>query len=184
MRNVTNWDEIEERSGDFPRPTPGGYIARITAVYDDEAKEYLKIEWDYADGPFAGENERANKHLGFWPAALFRSYKESALGFFKAFKTAVEASNPGYVFDAANCTLLAGKLMGVVLGEEGYTKKDGSHGTRLYVHSVRSLDAIRSGDFTVPAYREKDAPAAGTSAPSGRAQQQFSELDDDDDLPF
>lgn len=183
MRKINNWDDIEERSGDFPRPAPGGYIARITAVYDNEAKEYLKIDWDFANGPFAGENERTHQRVGFWPTALYRSYKESALGFFKAFKTAVEASNPGYTFDTSNPLSLLDKLVGVVLGEEGYTKKDGSHGKRLYVHAVRSLDAIRSGDFTVPEYKEKDAPSA--SPTPAHTQQQFTELDDDDgELPF
>lgn len=183
MRNVTDWDAIEERSGDFPRPEPGGYIARIVGVYDNEDKEYLKIEWDYDGGPFEGENERTNQRIGFWPAPLYRSYKESALGFFKAFKTAVEDSNPGYTFNTDAPLSLQGKRMGVVLGEEGYTKKDGSHGTRLYVHAVRSIDAIQRGDYKTPAYKENDAAKA--ASPSPRAQQAFAELDDDDsDLPF
>lgn len=182
MKNVTNWDQIEERADGFSTPKPGGYVVRIEAVYDNEAKEYLKIEWDFIDGPYKGENERTHQRAGFWPTALFRSYKESALGFFKAFKTAVEASNPGYTFDCANPYLLVGKFIGVVLGEEGYTKKDGSHGTRLYVSAVRSVEAIRSGDYKVPDYKETSA----TAAPQQTAPQpEFSELDDDDgDIPF
>lgn len=190
MRDITNWDDIQESEG-FENPTPGAYIARIVSVADMTEKEYLRIEWDFDEGQFKGANQDTFSRAGFWPTALIRSYKEKALGFFKAFKTAVEESNPGYVFSTSDPCGLVGKRVGVILGQEGYTKSSGEHGKRLYVAQTRSVSAIQRGDFTVPEYRE--ARARGASAPSpawapgtgaGTSDWSFHQTDDDGDLPF
>lgn len=181
MRHV-DWTGVQAVEG-FDAPTPGAYIARIVSVTDVEEKEYLKIEWDFAEGQYKGYNQDTFTRAGFWPTALIRSYKDAALGFFKAFKTAVEASNPGYTFDDQNPHALAGKLVGLILGEEGYIKTNGNPGRRLYVAQTRSLEAIQTGDFKVPEFRPakpKPAAPASWSAPGGG----FPESDDDGDLPF
>ena len=96
--NKINWDEVQEAS-EFDNPKPGAYIATICRVEDVEEKEYLLIEWDFAEGTYKGNNNDTFARAGFWPIQLRRSYKPSALGFFKSFKTALEDSNPGYRFD-------------------------------------------------------------------------------------
>lgn len=189
MRKIDNWDAIEEMDG-FDNPKPGAYIARITFVDDVEEKEYLRIEWDFAEGAYMGANKATNDRAGFWPTPIIRSYKDSALGFFKAFKTALEKSNPGYAFEEERLNLMVGKCIGVVLGEEGYTKKNGRPGKRLYVHQTRSIEAIQKGDFEVPEYREaKDQKGKVTENNSfgwdGQATNGFADLaDDDGELPF
>lgn len=188
MRTIDNWDDIQERQeGDYDLPEPGAYIAKICSVRDDENKEYLEICWDFSEGVYTGENQRTYTRAGFWPIRLFRSYKESALGFFKAFKTAVEESNPGYRFDTRAVRALEGKKMGVVLGEEEYRKNDGSVGNRLYVYQVRSVQAIRTGDFTVPEIktlkRETGTRAMAVDVYPG--EREFAEIGEDDgELPF
>lgn len=188
MRQVDNWDAIEERQeGGFQNPPPGGYIVRIVSVKDDEAKEYLKLDWDYTTPPWAGFNEQTFNRAGFWPTTLFRSYKESAMGFFKAFKTAVEQSNPGYIFDWRNPLGLQGKFIGVVLGEELYINKRGEKKSRLYVEQCRSVQAIRDGDYEVPGVKDKtnNAPGSSRRQDSVPASNPFEELEDDDgDLPW
>lgn len=188
-----NWDAIEERQG-FDNPIPGAYIAVITNVEDVEEKEYLKVEWDFAEGAYKGSNRETFDRAGFWPTTMFRSYKESALGFFKAFKTAMEKSNRGYIFDEDHLDAMVGKLFGVVLGEEGYFKKNGDHAKRLYVAEVRSLEAIRKGDFKIPEFRQAKTKNETRSYTGGgaystdygsAAKGDFSELTDDDgELPF
>lgn len=152
MRNV-DWSTVKD-VGD--RPVPGAYIARIVRVEDLEDREYLRIEWDFSEGNYKGNNRETYDRAGFWPIVLIRSYKTSALGFFKAFKTCVEESNPGYVFDTARPEELQGKRVGIVLGEEEYLGNDGKKKTRLYVAQTRSIDAIARGDFTVPALKRLD----------------------------
>lgn len=182
-----NWDEIQDAQ-EFDNPAPGAYIAKICQVQDVEEKEYIKIAWDFAEGEYMDSNRETYARAGFWPTVLMRSYKPKALPFFKAFKTSVEESNPGYRFDESHLEMLKGKKFGVVLGEEEYRKNDGSTGTRLYVASARSVQAIRDGDFKVPAKKLLSSPASPQSyaAPTGTTQGfgGFSVLDDDSELPF
>lgn len=176
-----NWDEIKE-ADQFDNPEPGGYIARITRVEDVEEKEYLRIEWDFAEGRYKDNNAETYDRAGFWPITLIRSYKPKALGFFKAFKTALEVSNRGFCFDEDHLQNMVGKVFGVVLGEEEYRKNNGEIGKRLYVSATRSIKAIESGDFKIPELKrvaDDHIPnqAAGVS--------EFTELTDDDgELPF
>lgn len=172
-----DWNGVNEAQ-DFQNPTAGGYIAKIASTVDIEAKEYLRIEWDFAEGDFAGNNQGTYDRAGFWPIALIRSYKDAALPFFKAFKTALEESNRNYTFSEDKLGDMTGRLVGVVLGEEEYKKNDGTLGKRLYVHQTRSVKAIKDGDFKVPELKKLSGGAA--LSVSG-----FTSLTDDDgELPF
>lgn len=177
MRNV-NWDDIQD---DVRRPVPGGYAAKITEVTDVEEKEYLLIKWEFADGEFKGANKETYDAFGFWPLAFVCSYKEKALRFFKGFKTAVEESNPKYVFKNDPQSLV-GKFIGVVLGEEEYIDKKGALRTRCYVAEKRSGRAIREGDYSIPPLVKLDpSKVDGNKAPAA----DYPVLEDDDaDLPF
>lgn len=173
MKNI-DLKNVEEAT-DFVSLAPGGYVCRITAVEDVAEKEYLKIEYDIAEGEFAGHWKKLYDSKNFWGGNFIKSYKEKALPFFKGFITAVENSNPNFIFDNDE-TKLKGKLIGLTLGEETYTKNDGTEGKRLYVGKPRSAEQIRKGDYSIP-------------APRGvvkKAQQDFIPLDNlsDDDVPF
>lgn len=180
MKNV-NWDNVQD---EYRKPVPGGYAVKITRVEDVEAKEYLIIEWDFAEGEFKGCNQETFDALGFWPMAKFQSYKEKALRFFKGFKTSVEMSNRNYVF-RNDPQSLVGKYVGVVLGEEEYLGNDGSIKKRLYVDSWRSGKAIRDGDFKIPELK-KYVPTGSAPAPMPTpVAANYGLLEDDDaDLPF
>lgn len=173
-----NWDKVEDAK-EYAKPTPGGYICGITNVIDDEQKEYLKIEYDFAEGKFKNYWRELNKAKGFWGGSFIRSYKEKALPFFKGFKTAVEQSNPGYKFDEDNLAALKRKLIGLVLGEEEYQANDGSIKSRLYVAQILSADKIKSGNFKVPSLKKLADSVPQTSTPSS----DFTPIDDGD-LPF
>lgn len=178
-----NWDEVKEESS---RPVPGGYAARITSVEDREDKEYLLIQWDFAEGEYKGSNQDTFDQFGFWPMAFVRSYKQKALPFFKGFKTAVEMSNRNYVF-RNDPQSLVGKFVGVVLGEEEYwSDKDGKVKTRLYVDQVRSGKAIREGDYKIPELKKLAAAAPNAVQQAvNQLQQNFAPIvDEDADLPF
>lgn len=177
MKNV-NWDAVQD---EIQRPAVGGYIAQIVRVEDDEKKEYLRVEWEFAEGNLKGSNRETFDALGFWPMPFFCSYKEKALRFFKGFKTAIEMSNRNYVF-RNDPQSLVGKYIGVVLGEEEYQASDGKVKTRLYVAEKRSGKAIRDGDFTVPELKRLSAATpAQPVAPSAN----FTMLEGDDgELPF
>jgi len=176
-----NWDAVQEAT-EFERPVPGAYIIKIVRVEDNEEKEYLKIEYDFAEGQFKGYYKDLFEAKDFWGGSFIRSYKEKALPFFKAFKTCLEASNRGYFFDEEHLDDMRGKVLGIVLGEEEYKKNDGTVGKRLYVNQVRTVKAIQDGDFKIPELKKMDS--ATSPVPSGGTGG-FAELNDDDgELPF
>ena len=180
MKNV-NWDNVQD---EIRSPKPGGYAARITRVEDVENKEYLRIEWEFADGEFKGVNQEVYDAFGFWPLAFICSYKQKALRFFKGFKTAVECSNPRFIFNNDPQSLV-GKFVGVVLGEEEYLSKKGEVKTRLYVAEKRSGKAIRDGDFKIPELKKLAPAAAAGASPSFPAAGSYAAITDDDaELPF
>lgn len=151
-----NWDNVEEVK-EFEKVTAGGYICGITAVNDEPDKEYLKVEYDIADGKFKGYYKALYEAKGFWGGSFIRSYKEKALPFFKGFITAVENSNKGFKFDNDE-TKLKGKYIGLVLGEEEYIGNSNEVKTRLYVANIHSIDKIRKNEYSVPTLKKIVVP--------------------------
>ena len=82
---------------------------------------------------------------------------------FKGFVSAVEASNKGYTFDFEEQTLV-GKVVGVVVGDEEFFNQKGQVRTRTYVNAIRSVDAIKSGDYKIPELKKLDASKVTTAA--------------------
>lgn len=160
MKKISGYDKIQE-SGTFKRLAPGGYIVKLLDATDVPEKEYLRISFDVCEGDnkgfFANEYKNDTREDKKWPNAgtFIRSYKEKALPMLKGFTVAVEKSNSGYVWNFDEKSL-KGKIVGLVLGEEEFVNSVGRLRTRTYVESVRSVDSIRKGDFTIPALKTLD----------------------------
>lgn len=168
-----------QESGDFQRPSAGGYICTITKVEDypmDEKTgkgDYLRIYFDIAEGDFAGyykglrERFAESKYIG----SYVRSYKEAAWGMFKRFCSAVSNSNGDFIFDGnehRDEQTLTGKKIGIILGEEEYYSNAGEKKTRLYVHSECSIEKIMENDFRIPKLKElKDNDMGFINVPAG-----------------
>lgn len=175
MNPINNWNNIEAQGNEeYKRLVPGGYVCRITKVEDHPDKSYLYIEFDIAEGEYAGYGSSYMERNGFTPLRMYRSYSDKAAGMFKGFIQNIEASNSNYHWDWKEQTLVA-RLIGIVLGEEEYKKQDGSVGTRFNARD-KTVDAIKDGRFKVP--EKKLLPQEHTTSPT------FSALDDDTDLPF
>lgn len=158
-----------QASGEFERLEAGGYVIKITGVKDEAAddKQYLKIIYDIAEGPEAGRYKNEEPKNDF-RHSFIRSYKEKALGMFKAFIQAIDESN-GTKFgdtieDGFDEAKLVGKILGVVFGYEEYEANDGNIKERLRVAMVCSADRIRKGDYKVPALKKLDASKRTTPA--------------------
>jgi hypothetical protein len=157
MKQIENYESVQASSGEFARPTAGGYICKIIDVEDvpldpnTNKGDYLKIEYDIADGEFKGYyKEQFDKFGGNWFASFIRSYKDKALGMFKHFTNCVVESNAGYEWDW-NEKGLIGKVVGLVLGEEEYLNNNNEVKTKLVVSQIKTVEEIKSGDFKVPA---------------------------------
>jgi hypothetical protein len=165
MKNI-NWTSVEENK-DFDQLIPGGYICNVTTVEDKEDKEYIIVFYDIVEGKFKNYFQQLEQAKNFWGGKFIKSYKESALPFFKGFLTAIENSNSGFIanhFDG-DIGKLKNKYIGLVLGEEEYISNDGDVKTRLYVAEVRSVNKIKSGDFKMPKLKKlKITTTIGTDA--------------------
>ena len=156
MKKIENYENVQASSGEFARPTAGGYICKIIDVDDVPMNEqgkgdYLRIEYDIADGELKGYYKEQNDRWGGnWNASFIRSYKEKAQGMFKHFTNCIEQSNAGYEWDW-NEKGLIGKVVGLVLGEEEYKNNAGEIKTKLVVSHVKTVEDIKNGNFKIPA---------------------------------
>ena len=154
MKRIENYETVQASSGEFARPTAGGYICKIIDVEDVQMNEqgkgdYLRIQYDIADGELKGYYKEQNDRWGGnWNASFIRSYKEKALGMLKHFTNCVEQSNAGYAWDW-NEKGLIGKFVGLVLGEEEYKNSMGEIKTKLTVNQVKTVADIKNGNFKI-----------------------------------
>lgn len=155
MKVIENYENVQASSGEFARPTAGGYICKIIDVEDVPMNaqgkgDYLRVEYDIADGEFKGYyKEQFDRWGGNWNASFIRSYKEKALGMFKHFTNCIEQSNTGYEWDW-NEKGLIGKFVGLVLGEEEYKNSAGEIKTKLVVSQVKTVEDIKNSNFKIP----------------------------------
>lgn len=170
MKKINDFDKVQENSGGFKRIPDGAYIVGVKKVEDVSDKEFLRLELDICKGEYKNwyqqQYDADNRETKYWPrdGVLVRSYKEKALPFFKGFITAVTKSNPKFEWKW-NEQDLKNKVFGVVVGTEEYLKKNGGVGTRPYIDSVHSVEAIEKGDYTVPDVKKLD-PTKTTSKPT------------------
>jgi hypothetical protein len=182
MKQIENYEAVQASSGEFARPTAGGYICKIINVEDvpldpnTDKGDYLRIEYDIADGEFKGYyKEQFDRWGGNWNASFIRSYKEKALGMFKHFVNCIEQSNAGYEWDW-NETGLIGKVVGLVLGEEEYENANKEVKTKLVVKDIKVTGDILDGSFKIPA--PKKLAVNTTNAPD------FTAISANEKLPF
>lgn len=182
MKPINNYENVQASTGEFARPSAGGYICKIVDVEDVPMNEqgkgdYLRIEYDIADGEFKGYyKEQFDRWGGNWNASFIRSYKEKAQGMFKHFTNCIEASNAGYEWDW-NEKGLIGKVVGLVLGEEDYKNSAGEIKTKLVVSQIKTVEDIKNGNFKVPAPKKLAVEhSTNDFVPLASAT--------DDDLPF
>lgn len=176
----TNWNDVDD-AVDFELLPAGGYVCQILRVNDETEKEYLKIEFDIAEGEYKDHYVDTSLGLKWWPGTFNKSYKDKAQRFFKAMLTAVEESNASFSIKKFSETgdehMLERMMIGLTIGIENYWGKDGTKKQRNYVDRTRSVKAIRDGDYKMPPERENtyNKPVDG-----------FTELPDttDEELPF
>lgn len=184
MKTIENYEEVQANTGEFARPTTGGYICQIIDAEDipmgtkkPNQGDYLRIEYDIAVGEFEHYyKEQYERWGGNWYASFIRSYKDTALGMFKHFTNCVEESNPGYEWDW-NEKGLIGKYIGLILGEEEYENGNGEIKIKLVVKQIKTVDEIRNNDFKVPAIKRLEKKSKEEFVPA--------DINDIiDDLPF
>lgn len=200
MINLKGYNEVATGGISLP---PGGYLAYIVnarlGVFQD-GTEALFVYVDITDGEFAGffksDFDRLKK---FAPAARWSEAGTIKLPLvedgrihwrLKKFLEVVKHDNPdlNIVPDSNFDELsLIGKSCGIVVAhkENKRFKSDGSHWTNPYVAYAVTADAIRSGDFSVPATKKYQSQASSAANPPTLDYDDFGgESIDHDDPPF
>lgn len=174
MKKIEGYDLVNE-AGEFKRLPAGIYGVKITNVVDVPEKEYLEVYCDITKGAYTNYFKSLVDSGLKDSSKSIRSYKTSALPFFKGFITAVEKTNPGYKWNWDEKTLI-GKLVIAVFGEEEYKDTDGNIKVATKLVEFRSLEAYQQGKLVVPEL--KKLPVEEES------QQVLAPEYTDDELPF
>ena len=157
INKPANWEEFDDSEIVSDNLKAGIYPAQIRKVVDVPDKEYLEIQFDLVnDKRYANYFAKLKENLKVeeWPnQGIYRaSYKETATKFFKAFITAVQKSNQGYVWNWDYNSLI-GKFMVAVFGEEEY-ETNGEVKVGIKIREIRSIEAYQKGDIKIPALKK------------------------------
>lgn len=181
---IMNWIGVEE-STPYQKLPAGGYVVTIVDVEDKEDREYLNIVYDVSEGPYTGFYADDFGTNNPWAHSFVRSYKDKALGMFKAFLARLEESNRQFSIAKwqvhSEPRQLIGLELGIVVQTELYTNGRGEDRERLNVVGVYASQDIRNGDYKLPEPKDartvvEGAPAQPEPARGGAARR--------DDLPF
>lgn len=204
IRKPNNWENVREFTEREKLPL-GAYVCRVKGVridaYDATSAQ-LVIQFDIAEGEYADfytreyaantmENKKFKGVLRVWlPKDDGSENDEWTKRTFKGMVTAFEKSNPGYVWNWDEKSLV-GRMVGVLFRNEEW-EYDGKTGWAVRPFRAISVDSVRSGDFTLPKDKELKNKVSGGygesydsfATPNGSSND-FAILDDSDaQLPF
>lgn len=175
MKQPNNYENTEAYTGDGQRLTAGGKICIVVNAYETKARSgmpMLAVEFDIAEGEEKEYYAKAQEQFGGDWRGVYRQGTEDKEGncspFFKGMISAIEESNDRYKFNFEERTLI-GKRFGGVFGEEEYEAKDGTIKTSVKLLQIRSVDAIRKGNFKVPPKK--------TIAPKAQSDETYTSID-------
>lgn len=176
----------------------GVYVCEIGEVklgITNAGKKKLTMTWDVAEGPFAGTNAGSQ-----YPPMEHLVMEGDGVGYSKYKLECISRSNPGFdavaEANAGNFAAFTGKLVGMGIGIEHYTKgakskNAGEDGERNYVHAWYDAPSVRAGvtvgpkgepvTLTIPP--EKDSRKAKPQATATQSAT-TSAASEEDEIPF
>ena len=208
IKKFSGYDDIQVYE-DGAAIEPGGYELKIIDAKVEQLTNYevLKVAFDIINNEkYAGfystrfksakaQNPNA-KWGGVFDVFIPKDDGSEKDGYtkqaFKRFITSVERSNTGFTWNWDENSL-KGKDFGGVFGKEQFETKDGKLAFAVKCRFPRSVESIRSGNFSVPDDKLYDRPATASTAGMGLAyaapSQQLTgmegfEVIDDGTVPF
>ncbi len=146
----------------YMRLPKGGYVCKILAVEQKESRNgnpFLELSLDIAEGEYVGffaddYNKQSGERKWRFTHRLMiptDGCKPFTTQLFKTFNTYVEDSNPGWRFDwDADEKQYRGKMIGVLVNEKEYRKRNGGVGTITNIARIVKTSTIRNGSYTIP----------------------------------
>lgn len=191
IRKPNNWNEVQEFSDRQKLPL-GAYVCKVKQVriQDNSFGSQLCMLFDISEGEYAGyfqkdyngntaQDKKWRGVLRVWVPNDDGSDKdEMTKRSFKGMVTAFEKSNPGYVWDW-NENSLVNKQVGILFRNEEWNY-NGKQGWAVRPFRAISVDTVRDESYTLP----KDKPLSATTnvAPTN-PNNGYVEVEDDE-LPF
>ena len=163
MQPINGFESVQAVHGRGSGMLPGGaYVMVITAAKEDVTgygNQSLRVAYDVCEGEHAGKYaDIAGDPEQNWRHEVEIDVQEANGARLKALVEAVQASNPGYVWDW-NEAGLVGKYVGLVLQERKVTltrgRNKGQNRTYLDFWDAVSVDAVRSGSVATPPVNDK-----------------------------
>ena len=167
MIDLKGYEDVQPVTpGEFPKLPAGGYVCQI--IHADLTKSkadnpMLVLYIDIAEGDFTGYFKDSSSRVksfrsdskwdnsGIYRQLIFDKDGNTSR-FFKGLITCIEKSNPNFKISprAFDEQKLRGLYLGCLFAEEEYERKDATIGTRLFIKFPKTVEDIRSGNFTVP----------------------------------
>lgn len=184
MQPIKGYEEATTFSSQEKLPV-GGYVLKIIGVKIEE-NEYgkkLLIQYEINEGEYAGffkkqynaSNLEDKKYKGIARIAIPGESEENdnKLRAFKTFIENVKTSNPGYMWNWSEQTLV-GKLFGGIFGEKEYFF-DGKSGYFVTYKFSDTIENIRKGNYKIPEPLKLSAKQTVNA---------MTEVEDGGELPF
>lgn len=192
------WDEVQAANpGEFVPLPADGYICKIINAEMTQSRNQnpmLNLHVDIDEGEFAGYFKKSFESVKkFKPDAKWDSngiYRQviydstnKVTRFFKGLITTIMRCNPNnninsHDFEAAS---LRGLLIGLVFGQEEYTKNNGDIGIKTVPRLPTSLAKIHDRDFKIPELKKlKDQTPPPSTSDNGLEGKPVG----NDDIPF
>ena len=177
MTKPANWDTTPAITGEYIPLPPGGYECRIVKVQKGESKSkaaMLTISFDIESGKYAGyyrkqyEGRKSGNADAKWGGMYYQLTAGDHQGRFKGMLQNIEKSNPGYVWNWDEQSLV-GKLFGGKFREEEYIY-NGQIRTSTKCIALLPIEGIEA----IPVPEKKCIETATNGTP----------LYGDDDIPF
>lgn len=169
IKKPANWDSVEAITGNYKKLPAGGYICKIThaeGVQSKTGKPMLKIAVDIASGEYEDfflqqyMNDKARSDEAKWRCYYYQLTEGDSTGRFKGMIENIKASNPGYVWNWDEKTLVH-KIFGGVFREEEYINRNGGISTSTKLIAVRPVEGIQ--DIEPPAKKEINGSSPASS---------------------
>ena len=166
MQAIPGFENVQAVHGRTSTRIPGGaYVMRIVRAKEDltgYGNMCLKVVYDVLEGEYAGLFADIEGDLEQdWKHTVEIDCQEAQGGRLRTLVEALQASNPGYVWDW-NEAALAGKVVGLVLQERRTTvtkgKNKGKDRTYLDFWDAVPVDAVRAGTVEAPPVNDQRKP--------------------------
>ena len=205
IQKFSGYDDLQVYEGGLSLEV-GGYELTIKGARAEDYNDFsiLKIAFDIINhDKYANFFENKFKQLRIknpeakWPnAGVFDVFIPKDDGsendnitkqYFKRFTTSVEKSNPGYIWNWDEKSLI-GKIFGGVFGREEFKADNGEYHFVTKCRFANSIDRIKSGDFTIPndkLTKEHRNNTQNNSVPSALGNlSDYEEILGDEAVPF